>query len=167
MPLSGISINKDQKRPTTGLFPVVGPPTSYREPVVVGYVDRLDRVMTEVQGFYRRGMEAAGYGPMTFDLARDKEGKLSVYVVRGKETMHAYGREDDSKVRAEVAKVLHSQGVEVDGRTLLIFEVLLEWKDGRAVEVGPYVGTGDHLAGTAWVYDDALLDPQQLAFKVP
>src|ERR1039458_9138812 len=52
---------------------------------IPGYVDRLDRVMTEVRGFYRRGMEAAGYGPMTFDLARDKEGKLSVYVVRGKE----------------------------------------------------------------------------------
>jgi hypothetical protein len=27
----------NQKRPTAGLFPVVGPPTGYREPVVVGY----------------------------------------------------------------------------------------------------------------------------------
>jgi hypothetical protein len=36
MHLSGTSINNDQKRPTTGLFPVLGPPTSYRDPVV-GY----------------------------------------------------------------------------------------------------------------------------------
>jgi hypothetical protein len=134
---------------------------------IPGYVDRLDRVMTEVQVFYRRGMETAGYGPTTFDLARDKEGKLTVYVVRGKESMHAYGRGEDSKVRTEVAKVLRSQGVAIDHRTLVIFELLLEWKEGRTVEVGPYVGAGDHLAGTAWVYDDALLDPQQLASKAP
>jgi hypothetical protein len=37
MHLSGTSINNDQEPPTAGLFPVVGPPTSYREPVVVGY----------------------------------------------------------------------------------------------------------------------------------
>jgi hypothetical protein len=37
MHFSGISINNDQEPPTTGLFPVVGPTTSYREPVVVGY----------------------------------------------------------------------------------------------------------------------------------
>jgi hypothetical protein len=37
MHLSGTSIDNDQKRPTTGLFPVVGPPTGYRDPVVVGY----------------------------------------------------------------------------------------------------------------------------------
>jgi hypothetical protein len=37
MHLGGTSINNDQEPPTTGLFPVVGPPTGYREPVVVGY----------------------------------------------------------------------------------------------------------------------------------
>ena len=134
---------------------------------IPGYVDRLDRVMTEVQGFYRKGMEAAGYGPMTFDLARDKGGKLEVHLVRGKDSMRAYGRDDSSKVRAEVASFLRSKGVGVDERTLVIFEVLLEWKDGRAIEVGPYVGGGSHLAGTAWVFDDELLDPSQLSSKAP
>ena len=33
----------------------------------------------------------------------------------------------------------------------------------RAIEVGPYVGGGNRLAGTAWVYDDERLDPQLLA----
>jgi len=134
---------------------------------VPGYVDRLDRVMTEVQGFYRKGMEAAGDGPMTFDLARDQGGKLEVHLVRGKHPMRAYGRDDSSKVRAEVASFLRSKGVGVDERTLVIFEVLLEWKDGRAIEVGPYVGGGSHLAGTAWVFDDKLLDPGQLSSRAP
>ncbi len=134
---------------------------------IPGYVDRLDRVMTEVQEFYRKGMEAAGYGPMTFDLARDQGGKLEVHLLSGKHPMRAYGRDDSSKVRAEVAPFLRSKGVRVDERTLVIFEVLLEWKDGRAIEVGPYVGGGSHLAGTAWVFDDERLDPGQLSSKAP
>src|SRR6266481_3856647 len=48
---------------------------------IPGYVERLDRVMSEVQGFYRKGMEDAGHGPVTFDLDRDKEGTLDVHVV--------------------------------------------------------------------------------------
>lgn len=134
---------------------------------IAGYADRLDRVMIEVQGFYRKGMEAAGYGPLTFDLPRDKAGNLEIQAVRGKEPMHAYGREDSSKVRAEVAAALEEKGVQVNDRTLVIFEALLEWRDGRAIEVGPYVGSGGHLAGTAWVYDDPLMDPRQLGSKNP
>jgi len=134
---------------------------------IPGYVDRLDRIMTEVQTFYRQGMDAAGYGPMTFELPRAKEGKLDVYVVRGKEPMHAYGRNDDMKVRAEVAELLNAKGIDINEKTLLIFEVLLEWKDGRTVEVGPYLGGGNHMFGTAWVYDDALMDPANLTSKEP
>jgi hypothetical protein len=71
---------------------------------IPGYQDRVDRVMTEVQKFYREGMQANGYGPTSFDLARDSEGKLQVHVVQGRHDMHAYGRDDSDKVRAEVAK---------------------------------------------------------------
>jgi hypothetical protein len=134
---------------------------------IPGYQERLDRVMTEVQQFYRKGMEAAGYGPMTFDLARDAQGKLEVHLVEGREPMRAYGRNDSDKVRNELAAALRARGLEVDGRTAVIFQVLLDWKNGSAIEVGPYVGGGDHLSGTAWVYDDGLLDPRQLSSKEP
>src|SRR5438445_701049 len=60
---------------------------------IPGYVERLDGVLTEVQRFYREGMKAAGYGSLTFDLARDKEGKLEVHTIQGKHPMHDYGRE--------------------------------------------------------------------------
>lgn len=52
-----------------------------RQPID-GYVERLDRVMTEVQRFYRKGMEVAGYGPRTFQLDRDQHGRLRVDLVR-------------------------------------------------------------------------------------
>lgn len=134
---------------------------------IPGYVKRLDRVMTEVQKFYREGMREAGYGPLTFDLPRDINRELVVHVVQGKEPMRSYGRNDSDKVRAEVSAALMAQGIDMNHRTTVIFQLLLEWRGKSAVEVGPYVGGGDYLGGTAWVYDDALLDPRQLGSKEP
>ena len=50
-----------------------------------GYRERLDRVMTEVQTWYRDEMERNGFGPMTFPLERDEQGRLIVHVVNGTE----------------------------------------------------------------------------------
>jgi hypothetical protein len=41
-----------------------------RKPIS-GYPERIERVMREVQGFYRRGMEQAGFGSLTFPLDED------------------------------------------------------------------------------------------------
>ncbi len=139
---------------------------SDREPIP-HYVERLDRVMTEVQRFYRRGMVEAGYGPLTFALPRDEQGRLQVYVVRGQHPIESYGRNDAAKVRREVIAALGRQGVCIEGRVMVIFQVLLRWDGNRATEIGPYCGGGNHLSGTAWVYDDALLDAAKLASKAP
>jgi hypothetical protein len=139
---------------------------SDRQPID-GYVERLDRVMTEVQRFYREGMEAAGYGLKTFRLDRDEHGRLRVDLVRGQHPMHDYGRNDAHKVREEVKETLARHGIDVDGQTLVIFQVLLDWEGTKATEIGPFVGSGNHLAGTAWVYDDQRLDPRLLSSKAP
>ena len=139
---------------------------SDRQPID-GYVKRLDRVMTEVQAFYRKGMEEAGYGPKTFRLDRDAQGRLRVDLVRGQHPMHDYGRNDAHKVREEVKGELARQGIDVDRQTLVIFQVLLDWEGSKATEIGPFVGSGNHLAGTAWVYDDPHLDPRLLSSKDP
>lgn len=131
------------------------------------HITRLDRVLSEVQRFYREGMEQNGYGPMTFELDRKPNGQLRVFEVRGKEAMRAYGRDDSGKVRDEVKAALARQGVDVDQETIVIFQLLLEWKGDEAIEIGPYVGGGDAFSGTAWVYDDAKLDPRLLASKEP
>ena len=103
---------------------------SDRQPID-GYVERLDRVMTEVQQFYRKGMEAAGYGSKTFRLDRDEHGRLHIDVVRGQHPMRAYGRDDSDKVRDEVKAALARQGIDVDSQTLVIFQVLLRLGRGQ------------------------------------
>ncbi len=71
------------------------------------------------------------------------------------------------KVRKEVKDALARQDIDVDCQTSLIFQVLLAWEGNKATEIGPYVGGGNHLAGTAWVYDDSHLDPRLLGSKAP
>jgi len=137
-----------------------------REPIP-GYVDRMDRVMREVQRFYRDGMASAGYGAGTFRLDRDEQGRLKVGLVRGRQPMSDYGRNDAGALRREVRHALAEAGLDVDGETLVIFEVLLDWRGEKAVEIGPYCGGGNHLSGTAWVYDDGMLDPRRLGSTDP
>jgi hypothetical protein len=130
-------------------------------------VERLDRVMSEVQRFFREGMQAQGYGPLTFELDRDEAGKLRVLDVAAKGPMRDYGRNDAGKVREEVKAALAKSGINIDRETIIIFQQLLDWKGKVATEIGPYVGGGDAHGGTAWVYDDAKLDPKLLASKEP
>lgn len=131
------------------------------------YRERIDRVMAEVQTFYRQGMKENGYGPMTFELDRDSDGRLNIYHVRAKGPMAEYGRNDAGKVRREVKESLAGQGIDVDRETIVIFQLLLKWEGEKAIEVGPYVGGGGPRSGTAWVYDDRRLDARLLDAREP
>lgn len=131
------------------------------------YRERLDRVMTEVQTFYRQGMKENGYGPMTFELDRDADGRLNIYHVQAKGSMAEYGRNDAGKVRREVKDSLARQGIDVDRETIVIFQLLLKWEGDKAIEMGPYVGGGGPRSGTAWVYDDRRLDARLLGSREP
>jgi hypothetical protein len=139
---------------------------SDREPIP-GYVERLQRVMEEVQRFYREGMKDAGYGPMTFRLERDEKKKLVVHLVRAPKKLREYGRNSSGAVKAVVHKALVEKGIDPKKEMVVIFTNLLEWQGDKAVEVGPYCGGGSNFAGTAWVYDDKLLDPRELGSKKP
>jgi hypothetical protein len=130
-------------------------------------VERLDRVMSEVQRFFREGMQSQGYGPLTLALDRDTAGKLRVLDVAAKRPMRDYGRNDAGKVREEVKAALARSGIDIDRETIIIFQQLLDWKGKVATEIGPYVGGGYAHGGTAWVYDDAKLDPKLLASQEP
>lgn len=135
---------------------------SDREPIQ-GYRERLDRVLTEVQRFYRDGMSAAGFGSKTFALERDAQGALVIHLAPASHPASAYGRESSAAVRQEVRATLAKRQIDMDRDTWIIFQVLLRWEDGKAMEIGPYVGGGSHLSGTAWVYDDERLDPRLLS----
>jgi len=131
------------------------------------YEQRLDRVMREVQRFYAQGMKQAGFGDKTFGLETNAQGFLRLHRVRAREESAFYGREASDKVRREVGESLKREGIDIDRETIVIFQTLLQWTGDRAVEVGPYVGGGSHLSGTAWVYDDDRLDSELLSSKAP
>jgi len=131
---------------------------------------RLDRVMTDVQDFYRRGMEQNGYGPMTFELDRDPQGALRIYPIRAKGPMRDYDRHDPhaaDKVRQEVKEALAKRGLDMDRETIVIFQLLLEWQGDKMVEIGPFVGGGGPRGGWCLVFDDARLDPRLLTSRKP
>ncbi len=132
-----------------------------REPIP-GFPQRLDLAAKEVQEFYRKGMQLNGHGSMTFTPDRNADGSLHIFLVPGEHPMRDYGRDDSDKVRGEVKAAMAKAGVDLDRETVLIFQVLLDWQDDKAIEVGPYCGGGDHQSGTAWVYDDERLDPRRL-----
>ena len=130
--------------------------------------ERLGRVMTHVQEFYRKGMETQGFGQKTFALEWTDPGKLRIYTVKGSKNQADYGRNDSSAVRNEVRAAMQAQyNIDINNEHVIIFQSLLAWKDNVATELGPYVGGGSALSGTAWVYDDPLLDAAKLSSTEP
>lgn len=153
-PLSSQETNPPSNRPVVRIAYFI--PTDRKpEP---DYRARLNRVMTHVQEFYRTGMEQQGYGKLTFELDRDPTGALRIYEVAAKGKMQDYGRNDSGRVAQETRDALAKQNINTDRETVVIFQLLLDWQGGKAVEIGPYVGGGGPRNGTAWVYDDAKLD---------
>jgi len=130
--------------------------------------ERLGRVMVHVQDFFRQGMEANGVGAKTFELEWTAPGKLRLYTIKGKKKQDEYGRNDAGIVRGEVKAALAEQyNIDADREHIIIFQSLLKWEDGKATELGPYVGGGGSQSGTAWVYDDPLLDAAKLSSREP
>lgn len=133
--------------------------------------ERLYRVMSRVQNFYRQEMERNGFGPSTFALETEtpENGapRLKLHEVRAPKTQLEYGRDSYSEVKRLVAESLAKEGIDANREVVVIFQRGLRWEDGKAIEVASYVGGGSPFAGTAWVYDDPLLDSKNLASREP
>lgn len=129
--------------------------------------ERLFLVMTCVQDFYRQEMERNGFGATTFGLEEEKPGELKLYEVRAPGKQEDYGRDSAWAVRDVVAKELAQQGIDVSKEVIVIFQLGLRWEGKKAIEVGPFVGSGAVSYGTAWFYDDPTLDSDKLSSKEP
>ncbi len=133
-------------------------------------LERIDRTMRFVQDFYRQGMRDNGFDDCTFALERNADGTLVIHDVIGEKPRSGYGRDSAWDVRNEVKKYLaEHENIDVDNEVIVLFQTLLAWNDSHteATELGPYVGWGTATKGTAWVYDDPLLDATQLSSKEP
>jgi len=136
-----------------------------------GYQERLDRVMTEVQAWYRDEMERNGFGPMTFPLERDADGKLVIHVVKGTRA-YALGEEiNDQEIRHQVKGPMLKEGIDIEQDHIIIFanSVFVSGTDDEKIyrSSSAYCGGGSHKSGTAWVTDAELLDPLNLPKKTP
>jgi hypothetical protein len=149
-----------------------------REPAP-NYARRLEAIMADIQGFYRDGMERLGFGPRTFALARDEQGKLVIHLVKGREAEAAYPRslkdrlEGDpvvgGKVTRECGPVLEQAGIPLERETVLIFCNLATWDEKARTfrHHSPYAGRWSQQSGLCWAADSAILDTDSLTRKEP
>lgn len=133
--------------------------------------ERLDRVFTEVQTWYRNEMERNGFGPMTFPLERDEDGKLIIHVIKGTKAYKKGERITSSEKFAQAKGPMLKKGIDLDQEHCIIIANtnFNSEKDGDIITQGwsDYVGGGSHKQGTAWVSDFEWLDPLNLPRKTP
>jgi len=129
--------------------------------------ERLGRVMKNIQEFYRKGMEANGYGPKTFALEWETPEKLRLYDVKGKRKLTDYPKGTEWVVYDEVREALKQKGINIQNEYVLILGVWVDWNDGIAKEYGPYSGGGNIFSGYAFACEDKLIDANLLSSKEP
>ena len=129
--------------------------------------ERIGRTLKQIQDFYRKGMEANGYGPKTFALEWDSPGKLKLYDVKGKKKVTEYPKSSGWEILDEVKPVLKEQGIDTDREFVLILCQLLHWEGDVATEYGPYAGGGGTMAGVCWAIEDKLVDADLLSSNEP
>ena len=94
-------------------------------------------------------------------------------MVHGRHPMRTYGREDTDKVRNEIKAALARQGIDLDGQTLVIFQLLLDLGRDKATEIGPFRGGVTWVPDTIWLTGPLgftmmqHLDPRLLSSKAP
>lgn len=137
-----------------------------REPIP-GYRDRLDRIMTDLQDFFRTEMGRNGHGPMTFPLQRDEQGRLVVHLVQSD---RSYARGEAvtwGDICKQVKEALAQRDIDMGREYVITFQNLL-FSDGNEIRGWmPYWGTGDHMHGHACVPDHTLIDPAKLLKAEP
>ena len=137
---------------------------SDREPLPQ-YRERLDRVLTDIQSFYRSEMNRNGFGEMTFPLDKEKDGILHVHLVRGALPYDRYNVESGYKIRYECLRTLKAAGIDADQETIVLFCNMSNWDESSRVmtQNSPYYATGGLRSGTAWQVDSMLLDSRLLS----
>ena len=132
---------------------------SDREPVP-GYRERLSKIMFDIQNFFAFEMNRNGFGPLTFDLEKEADGLLKIYVARAPKPRSEYSREKSSSVIREESKAaLKQAGIDGDKETVLIFQNLVNWDEKTRTMTGdyPYNGGGSTRSGSAVQVDSHVL----------
>ncbi len=137
-----------------------------REPLP-DHAARLDRVMTDIGGFYREEMERR-FSVETAGLPLEREdGKLVIHPVRGRRPAAHYRHESGNETWAEVREALAGKMDPEREHVLVLYGLCEREPGGRFVFAAPYYGAGwsDHRRGLCHAADCDLLDPALLTDK--
>ena len=151
-----------------------------REPAA-RYEQRLAAIMDDIRAFYSDGMERLGFGPKTFTLPRDADGKLIIHLVKSKEPEAAFPRwqgrnggntgdpAGGDMVRRECQPVLEAAGISLDHETVLIFCHLATYDEKARTfrHHSPYFGNWTQQSGLCFAADWAQQDLDNLTRKKP
>ncbi|HZI31384.1 MAG TPA: NPCBM/NEW2 domain-containing protein, partial [Candidatus Binatia bacterium] len=133
------------------------------------YYERLTAILEDIQSFYRDGMKRCGFGPETFPLERDAQGKIIIHLVNGKEPESHYHKPDGGKVAGECRPVLEAAGISMDRDTVLIFCNLATWNPMNKTfsHHSPYYGLWDQTSGLCFAVDSVILNLDDITNKEP
>jgi len=122
------------------------------------YAERLDRVVNDVNDFYRNGLQRFGLETAGLPLERE-HGKLVLHLVRGKLPASDYHYESGDQAAEEIRLAL-KKTMDIDREYLLVFYALCsKSSNGRYVFTAPYYGGGSQRGGLCHAADCELLDP--------
>ncbi len=125
------------------------------------HTERLDRVMADVNDFYRDGLRRFGIETDGIPLERDG-GKLTLHIVRGKPPASEYHYSSEDETIAEVRNAMKGT-FDLDREHVLICYALCRREpDGRYVFDAPYYGEDSQRSGVCNAADCELLDPALL-----
>jgi hypothetical protein len=118
------------------------------------HAQRWDRIMTDIEQFYRDQMGRLGYGDVTLSLERE-HGKLKLHEVRGAaKDDGSYNYGSGGRIYGEVVKALAEEGIDANQETLLIVCGLSKTEDQNVTIYSPYYGMGaNHTKGICFVAD--------------
>jgi hypothetical protein len=145
------------------------------------YAQRLETILEDIRSFYRDGMERLGFGPKTFVLPRDANGKLIIHLVKGKKPESAFPRwigrnggntgapEGGDIVKRECQAVLSAAGIPFDRETVLIFCHLATFDEKARTfrHHSPYFGSWNQESGICFAADWAHQNLDNLTLKEP
>jgi hypothetical protein len=154
------------EKPNGAVLRVVYFHASDREPLS-DYAARLDRIVTDISGFYRNEMDER-FGIKTGGLPLErKDGKLVIRMVRGQYPAAHYQHESGDETWSEVRKACTEQFDPAREHVLILYGLCEHAPDGRYIFTAPYYGAiwSDQRRGLCHAADCPLLDPLLLTHK--
>lgn len=126
---------------------------------LLDYQARMDRIMKDIQSFYRDEIARNGFGETTFPLELKEDGDLKLHVVHGASPAASYSYASGDLVRREVKNAMKGTFNLEEEFVLIICGLSQEREDGVHVFHSPYYGMGaDQRRGICFAADSRLQD---------